>query len=72
VANKEQQLLSAGQREILDMVDDDQGVGSPDHFLEHATSSMIHCAIHSLTHLLSLWGQRYKHITNSPNFATQK
>jgi hypothetical protein len=27
----------------------DQGVGSRDHFLEHATSSMIHDTIHSIT-----------------------
>ena len=30
----------------------DQGVGSPDHFPEPTTSSTIHYAIHSLTHLL--------------------
>ena len=27
----------------------DHGVGSHDHFLEHATSSMIHDTIHSIT-----------------------
>ena len=40
----------------------DQGVGSSDHFLEPATSSIIHDATHSFTFLFALRGQRYKHI----------
>ena len=50
----------------------DQGVGSSDHFLESATSSKIHDAIRSFTFLVAMWGQRYKHIVNPPNFINSK
>jgi len=50
----------------------DQRVGSSDHFLEPVTSSIIHDADHSFAFLVAMWGQRYKHFVNPPNFFNSK